>query len=106
MYQGLFFAQYSSVTTVKLQWLKHIWNHENMFETGVVRANECEPQSQVKVHNRDIFSIFFNMKVPHLSDSNENTQYTIFNIKKENHPYYPESAAMEFFPRESKMSLK
>ena len=37
----------------------------------------------------DIFSIFFNMKVccvfslesPHRGDSNENTQYTIFNIK-------------------------
>ena len=24
-----------------LQWLQHLWNHENMFETGVVRANEC-----------------------------------------------------------------
>ena len=27
--------------TVELQWLEHICNHENMFETGVVRANEC-----------------------------------------------------------------
>ena len=26
--------------TVELQWLKHLWYHENMFETGVVRANE------------------------------------------------------------------
>ena len=27
--------------TVELQWLEHIWNHENMFETtGVVRANK------------------------------------------------------------------
>ena len=41
-----------------------------------------------------IFSIFFNMKVccmfllesPHRGDSNSYTQYTIFNIKKENHP--------------------
>ena len=39
-------------------------------------------------------SIFFDMKVccvvslesPHRGDSNEYTQYTIFNIKKENHP--------------------
>ena len=39
-----------------------------------------------------IFSIFFNMKVccmlsiesPHRGDSNEYTQHTIFNIKKEN----------------------
>ena len=38
----------------------------------------------------DIFSIFFNMKVycvfslesPHRGDSNEYTQYTIFNVKK------------------------
>ena len=29
------------ITTVELQWLDHLWNHENMFETGVVRANEC-----------------------------------------------------------------
>ena len=28
--------------TVELQWLEHLWNHENMFETGVVRANECK----------------------------------------------------------------
>ena len=27
--------------TVEIQWLEHLWNHENMFETGVVRAKEC-----------------------------------------------------------------
>ena len=27
--------------TVKLQWLEHLWDHENTFETGVVRVNEC-----------------------------------------------------------------
>ena len=26
--------------TAELQWLEHLRNHENMFETGVVRANE------------------------------------------------------------------
>ena len=26
--------------TVELQWLEHIWNHVNMFETGVFRASE------------------------------------------------------------------
>ena len=26
--------------TVELQWLEHLWAHENLFETGVVRANE------------------------------------------------------------------
>ena len=30
-----------SPCTVELQWLEHLWNPENMFETGVVRANEC-----------------------------------------------------------------
>ena len=42
----------------------------------------------------DIFSILFNMKEycvfslesPHRGDSNEYTQYTIFNIKKVNNP--------------------
>ena len=29
------------VNTVELQWLKHLWNHENMFKTEVVGANEC-----------------------------------------------------------------
>ena len=65
-----------------------------MFETGVVRTNECLPQHQVKSGNRDIFPIFFNMKVycvfslesPHRGDSNEYTQYTILNIENENHP--------------------
>ena len=27
--------------TVELQWFEHLRNHENMFETGVVRAKEC-----------------------------------------------------------------
>ena len=27
-------------TTVELHWLKHLCDHNNMFETGVVRANE------------------------------------------------------------------
>ena len=52
----------------------------------------------------DIFSIFFNMKVccvfllesPHRGDSNERTQYTIFNIKKKITLNYPKSAAMGF----------
>ena len=53
----------------------------------------------------DIFSIFFNMKVccvfslelPHRGDSNEYSQYTIFNIKKKIILKYPKSAAMGFF---------
>ena len=26
--------------TVELQWLEHLWEYENLFETGVVRAIE------------------------------------------------------------------
>ena len=52
-------------------------------------------------HNRNIFSISFNMKVccvfslesPHSGDSYGNTQYTIFNIKKKITLNYPKSAA-------------
>ena len=29
------------LTTVELQWLEHLWDHENELETGVVRASEC-----------------------------------------------------------------
>ena len=62
----------------------------------------------------DIFFIFFDMKVccvfslesPHRGDSNENTQYTIFNMNKKNTKNYPESAAMGFFPRDSRTSSK
>ena len=31
----------TSACTVDLQWLEHLWDHENIFETVVVRANEC-----------------------------------------------------------------
>ena len=39
----------------------------------------------------------FSLESPNGGDSNENTQYTIFNIKKKITLNYPESAAMEFF---------
>ena len=66
------------------------------------------------MHNRDIFSIFFNMKVccvfslesPHRGDSNEYTQNTIFNIKKKIPLNYPKSVAIRFFPRDSRMRSK
>ena len=59
-------------------------------------------------HNRDTFSIFFNMKVfcvfslesPHRGDSNEYAQYTIFNIKRKITLNYFKSAAMDFFSKE------
>ena len=48
---------------------------------------------QVRWYNRDVFSIFFNMKEycvvslesPQRGDSNEYTQYTISKYKTENH---------------------
>ena len=51
------------------------------------------------------FWIFFNMKVccvfslesAHRGDSNEYTQYTIFNMNKKNILNYSKSAAMGFF---------
>ena len=54
-----------------------------------------------------MFFIFFNMKVccvfslesPHRGDSNEYTQYTIFNMNKKNTLNYPKSAAMTFFSK-------
>ena len=76
-----------------------------MFETGVVRANECLSYRRIRRHKRHIFSIFYNIKVccmfslesPHRGDSNEYTQYTIFNTKKKKIALnYPESAAKGF----------
>ena len=52
-----------TLTIVELQWLEHLWDYEIVFETGVVRAIEGLSKSQVRRHNRDILSIFFNMKV-------------------------------------------
>ena len=42
----------------------------------------------------------------HRGDSNEYTQYTIFNMNKKDTINYPKSAAMGFYPRDSRMSLK
>ena len=75
-----------------------------MFETGIVRANEGYLLRQVRRHNRDIFLSFFNMKVycafslesPHRGDSNEYTQYTVFNIKKKISLNFPKYVSMGF----------
>ena len=61
-----------------------------------------------------MFLIFFDMKVycvfllesPHRGNSNKNTQYTILNMNKKNTLNYSKSAAMGFFPRDSRMSSK
>ena len=76
-----------------------------MFETGVVRAKECQSWCQARRNHRDIFSIFLNMKIgfvfslesPHRCDSNEYTQHTIFNIEKKIDQNLSKSAAMGFF---------
>ena len=39
----------------------------------------------------------FSLESPHRGDSNECTQYTIFNIKRKIMLNYPKSAAMGFF---------
>ena len=39
----------------------------------------------------------FSLESPHRGDSNENTQYTIYNVNKMNTLNYPKSAAMGFF---------
>ena len=48
----------------------------------------------------------FSLELPHRGDSNEYTQYTIFNMNKKNTLNYPKSAAMGIFPRDSGMSSK
>ena len=75
-----------------------------MLETGVVRANECYSVHQLRRRNKDIFLIFFDIKVccvfslefPHRGNFNEYTQYNIFNIKQNITLNCPKSAAMGF----------
>ena len=46
----------------------------------------------------------FTLESPHRGDSNEYTQYTIFSMNMKKYLNYPKSAAMGFFPRDSRMS--
>ena len=47
----------------------------------------------------------FSLESPHRGDSNEYTQYTIFNIKIQKITLiYPKSAAMRFLQRDSRTS--
>ena len=41
----------------------------------------------------------FSLESPHRCDHNENTQYTMFNIKKKKTLNYPKSAVMGFFSK-------
>ena len=90
-----------------------------MFETGIVRANDCESYRQVRRHNRYIFSIFFNMKVcyvvslelPHRGDSNEYLiiPFSIYKKKTitQNDPKYNKVCNYVFvFVRDSRTSSK
>ena len=48
----------------------------------------------------------FSLELLNRGDSNEATQFTIFNIKKKITLNYPKSAATGFFPRDSRASSK
>ena len=48
----------------------------------------------------------FSLESPHRGDSNEYTQYTIFNMNMKSTLNYPKSVAMGFFPRDSRKSSK
>ena len=48
----------------------------------------------------------FSLESPHRGDSNEYTQYTIFNMKIKIILNYPKSAAMVFFPSDLRTSSK
>ena len=48
----------------------------------------------------------YSLESPHLGDSYEYTQYTVFNIKKKTTLNYPKSAAKGYFPRDSRTSSK
>ena len=84
-----------------------------MFETWVVRVNECQLKRQVRRHITDIFSIFFNMKLycgfslesPRRGDSNEYTKYTICNIKKKIILNYSKSAARFFKEAQTRVRI-
>ena len=48
----------------------------------------------------------FTLESPNQGDSNEYTNIPFFNMKKNNTLNYPKSAAMGFFPRDSRTSSK
>ena len=82
-------------------WVDLYWERSKE-ENGRVASPKSVPvhlQILGTMHNRDIFSIVFNMKVccvfslesPHWGDSNEYTQHTILNVKQkiaQNYPKY------------------
>ena len=43
----------ASITTVELQWLEHLWNHEKMFKTGVVELMSVNLSGKGRRHKMD-----------------------------------------------------
>ena len=102
---------------MELQWLEHLWYHENMFETGVVRAYEVNHSARSGGIIGTFRSIFFNMNVlcvfslesPHRGDSNGYTQHTSINIIKKISLYnfeYFNVCSYGIFARDSRTSSK
>ena len=56
----------------------------------------------MKVH---VYCLFL-LESPRRGDSNEYTQYIIFNVKKKITQNYPKSGTMGFFPRDPRTSSK
>ena len=48
--------------TVKLQWLEHLWDHGNLFERWVVRANEFLSWQQVRKQMAIIYGNVFDLQ--------------------------------------------
>ena len=51
------------LNTVELRWLEPLWDHENLFETAVVRASEGYYQCQTRRHNGDDCGISFRCSI-------------------------------------------
>ena len=78
--------------SLELQWLEHLRNHENMFETEIVQANECYSLRQFRRYNRDIsfrFSLIWRYVVCYHHNrldeailmSTQNIPFSIYNRK-------------------------
>ena len=63
-----------------------LWNYENMIQTGVVVNHSARSGGIIGIFSRFFFNMkvfcVFSLELPHRGDSNEDTQYTIFNIKR------------------------
>ena len=87
-----------------------------MCETGVVRSNECyrraRPRGIIGISFRFSlmfkYVVLFSLESPHPGDSNEYTQYTIFEYKKrkKNTLIIPNLQLLDFVKRDSRRSSK